>query len=231
MNLVEKAKEEIVIISRKLMEEGLAFESWGNISCHPVENQVVITPSAIPYGELHYVDMVVVDLQGHIQESRWKPSSELPLHLAIYRARQDVKAIIHAHSVYAAAFAVVRREISVGLEEMAQVVGGAVPVAAYASPGSSALAEQAVKAMGKKGNAVLLASHGLVTVGKNLGEALLRCRVIERNARILLYAAFLGTPIPLEEKEINFLHNTFIHTYGRYTQNKYTAPDLNQERE
>ncbi|MEW5921005.1 MAG: class II aldolase/adducin family protein [Bacillota bacterium] len=212
---MEKAKEEVVNTARKIIQERLAFGTWGNISYRPVEDRVVITPSGIPYGELQYVDMVVVDLQGRVEDSRWKPSTELPLHLAVYRARHDIKAIVHVHSVYAAAFAIARQEIPVVLEEMAQVLGGKVPVAAYALPGSTDLGERAVNAFGDKGYAILLASHGLVAAGEQLGEALLRCRVVERNARILLYARLLGTPVLLEEKEITTLRDKYIHAYGQ----------------
>ena len=197
------------------MQEGLSFGTWGNISCRPVEDRVVITPSGIPYGELQYVDMVVLDLDGRVEDSRWKPSTEMPLHLAVYRARQDIRAIVHLHSVYASAFAVARREIPVVLEEMAQVLGGKVPLAAYAFPGSGELAEQAVNTLGRKGNALLLSSHGLVAVGERLEEALLRCRVVERNARILLYANMLGTPVLLDEHEINYLHEEYSRSYGQ----------------
>ena len=124
LNVVEKVKEEVAGIARAIYNEGLVFETWGNISSRPAENQVVITPSGIHYEKLQYVDMVVVNMSGEIEEGRWKPSTELPLHLAIYRARDDVKAIIHTHSLLAAAFADAGRN-SCSYQELAQVVGGA----------------------------------------------------------------------------------------------------------
>lgn len=215
MNTIEKAKEDVVGAARKIIQEGLAFGTWGNISCRPVDDRIIITPSGIPYNNLQYVDMAVVDLQGRVEESRWKPSTELPLHLAIYRARDDISSVIHVHSIYAAAFAVARQEIPVALEEMAQLLGKEVPVTAYALPGSNALAENAVAALGEQGYAVLLASHGLVAAGQNLNEALLRCLVIERSARILICARLIGVPVLLEDKEISMLRDQYINSYGQ----------------
>ena len=215
MNIIEKAKEEVVSTARKIIQEGLAFGTWGNISYRPVDDRIIITPSGIPYSNLQYVDMAVVDLQGRVEESRWKPSTELPLHLAIYRARDDIRSVIHLHSIYASAYAVTRQEIPVALEEMAQLIGKEVPVTAYALPGSAALAENAVSALGEKGYAVLLASHGLVATGDHLNEALLRCLVIERSARIQLYAHLIGAPVLLEDKEITILRDKYINSYGQ----------------
>ena len=214
MNVIEHVIEEVAGIARAIYNEGLVFETWGNISSRPAENQVVITPSGIHYEKLQYVDMVVVNMSGEIEEGRWKPSTELPLHLAIYRARDDVKAIIHTHSLLAAAFAVCRQEIPVVTEELAQVVGGAVKVAEYAPPGSKELALNAVRTLGQEGNAVLLANHGLVVAGSDLPTALQRCRVIERNAQIIIWSKLLGSPFILSDAEVEQLRINFLHNYG-----------------
>jgi len=215
LNIVEKAKEEVVSTARKIIQEGLAFGTWGNISCRPADDRIIVTPSGIPYSNLQYIDMVVVDLQGRVEESRWKPSTELPLHLAVYRAREDIRSIIHVHSVYASAFAVTRQAIPVALEEMAQLIGKEVPITAYALPGSNELGENAVSALGEKGYAVLLASHGLIATGEYLNEVLLRCLVIERSARIQIYARLIGAPVLLEDKEIAILRDKYINSYGQ----------------
>ncbi len=218
MNLVEKVKEEVVNIAHTIYKEALVFETWGNVSSRPTESQVVITPSGIPYENLHFVDMVVVDIDGEVEQGRWKPSTELPLHLAVYKARKDIKAIIHTHSIFATAFAVSRQDIPVVIEDLAQVVGGPVRVADYAQPGSNELALNAVKALGQEGNAVLLANHGLVVLGKDLSTALQRCRVIERNAQIIVWSKLLGSSFILEPEEVSLLRKKYLFDYGQKEQ-------------
>lgn len=212
---MERAKRELVNIAYKIEQEGPGFETWGNISCRPAGDRIVITPSGISYGRLRYFDLVVVDASGEILQGRWKPSTELLLHLAIYNSRKEIKAIVHAHSLYAAAFAVSREEIPPALEEQAQVVGGTVKVATYAPPGSKELAENTLAALGEEGNAVLLANHGLISVGPDLSLALQRCRVIERNARVILLSKFLGRPHYLDPEDVAALRNDFLFHYGQ----------------
>ncbi|RJX25138.1 MAG: class II aldolase/adducin family protein [Dethiobacter sp.] len=216
--MVEKVKEEVVNIAHTIYKEALVFETWGNVSSRPTESQVVITPSGIPYEKMHFVDMVVVNIDGEVEQGKWKPSTELPLHLAVYKARKDVKAIIHTHSVFATAFAVSRQDIPVVIEDLAQVVGGAVRVADYGQPGSNELALNAVKALGQEGNAVLLANHGLVVLGRDLSTALQRCRVIERNAQITMWSKLLGSPFMLKPEEIAQLRKNFLFDYGQKEQ-------------
>lgn len=223
MNAVEKAKRELVNIAYKICREELGFETWGNISCRPAESHIVITPSGIPYDQLRYFDLVDVDASGKTLKGRWKPSTELPLHLAIYKKRNKCQAIVHVHSLYATAFAVSRVEIPPALEEQAQVVGGAVKVAAYAPPGSPELAANALAALGEEGNAVLLANHGLVSIGADLSSALRCCRVIERNARIILLSRMLGQPHVLNPEDVEALKNNFLLHYGQHDRQNCTA--------
>ncbi len=222
MLVIEKKKEEVVKVAKTIYKEKLVFGTWGNVSCRPVENRIIITPSGIPYPDLQFVDMVVVNMEGDIIEGRWKASTELPMHLAIYQAREDVGAIVHTHSPYSAAFAVVREDIPVVIEEQAQIVGGIVKVAAYALPGSHELADNVVQILEKEQTAVLLANHGLVCVGKDLEMALQRCRIVERTAQILLHSKLIGNAHILEPQEVEILKRNYLAGYGQkegvYTQ-------------
>ena len=214
MNDLKTCKSDLIRVAHKIIEEGLNFGTWGNMSCRGAENLVIITPSGIPYADLQSEDMCAVNFQGEIIHGYRKPSTELQLHLAIYKARKEIEAIVHVHSKYASAFAVARKEIPVASEEMAQLLGMAVPIADYALPGSDLLGDNAVAALGN-GYAVLLASHGLAAAGSQLDEALLRCLVIERSARVLLYSRLLGNPVLLEQDEIIALRNKYTHSYGQ----------------
>lgn len=210
-----KAKELVGETARQMAEAGLVVGTWGNVSVRvPDTDWVVITPSGMSYATLKPEDMVVVDLTGRIVEGCRQPSIETPLHVAIYLNRPDVGGVVHTHSVFATACAVVRQPIPVITEELAQVVGGPVVVAEYALPGSGELAHAAVTALDQRG-AVLLANHGLVGVGRRVNEALTVCQVVEKAAQILLLAQGLGRPCVLAEADVVRLHDYFQHRYGQ----------------
>ena len=205
---------EIVATCRVMMSTGLVVGTWGNVSrrCSPESFQ--ITPSGVPYNELLPEDLVTVNLQTGSCSGRLCPSTETPLHVAIYRSRPDVGAIVHTHSPYAAVFAVNRIEIPPLLEEMAQLMGGSVRVAPYAAPGSAELAEGAVDALQGRA-AVLLANHGLVGVGHTLRDALTVCQVVEKSAQVFLWAKLSGSPHLLDEQEVQELRRGFLQNYGQ----------------
>lgn len=215
MTLLQRSREQVLEYARAIEEKGLIFGTWGNVSCIMEAEKMVITPSGIDCKMLQPDDMVAVNLQGEMIESKWKPSTELLLHLEIYKARNDSFAIIHTHSKYATVFAVARKEIAVVTEEMAQLFGGSVPVAQYALPGSQELAVNAVTALGETGFAALLANHGVVCLGETLAEAFQRCQVLERSAEILLWSSLLGDPYKLTSKEVRKLRKNFLEDYGQ----------------
>ncbi len=217
MDLVELCKKEALLCAQEIAREGLFFGTWGNLSCRlPGGEEVVITPSGLPYEKLQPQDLAVVNLEGLVTATcRRRPSTELLLHLEIYRARRDVQAVIHTHSKFATVFAVLRKEITAVTEENAQLFGGAVPVAAYALPGTRELAFNAVQALGENGYAVLLANHGAVCTGETLPEAFLRCRVLERSAEILLWSSLLGLPFHLSREEVQLLREKYLTVYGQ----------------
>lgn len=216
MNLLaEKAREQVARAGVRMARAGLVLGTWGNVSCRVSrEDLVVITPSGMPYDALQPRDIVVVDLNGTVVEGERRPSTELELHLAIYRARPDVKAIMHTHSVFASAMAVARQPVPPVVEDVAQVVGGPVPVAEYAPAGSRELAEEVVRALGR-GNAVLLANHGLVGVGENLDEAFNVCQIVEKAAQIYILASLIGKPTVLAENEVIDLRYRYLTSYGQ----------------
>jgi L-fuculose-phosphate aldolase len=205
---------EIVTTCRLMMSAGLVVGTWGNVSqrCSPESFQ--ITPSGVPYDKLLPEDLVAVDLETGSCSGRLRPSTETPLHAAIYRSRPDVQAIVHAHSPYAAVFAVNRTEIPPLLEEMAQLVGGSVRVAPYAASGSTDLADGAVDALQGRA-AVLLANHGLVGVGRTLLDALTVCQVVEKSAQVFLWARLSGNPHLLGEQDVLELRRGFLQNYGQ----------------
>ncbi len=164
-------KESVWSYARQMVADGIAHRAQGNISLRQAESGLIaVTPSAIPYDRLQIDDIVVVDLDGRVVEGPWKPTSELLLHLAFYRARAEVGAVVHSHAPYATLFGVIGEPLPMLLTEAAACLGGPVPVAPYARPGTQELADGAVR-IADKGPAVILANHGLVTVGPDLSSA------------------------------------------------------------
>lgn len=202
-------------VGKNLISTGLVVGTWGNISVWDSKRDGFwISPSGMDYLTLTEQDLVLIDRQGKIMEGFRKPSSEFMMHLAIYARRSDVLGIVHTHSVYATAHAVARVPIPSIVEDLAQIVGGAVEVAPYQLTGTQALAEVAALVLADK-NAVLLANHGVVGVGKSLDEALKACQVVEKAAQIHALSRLLGTPICLGTEDVEVMRHGYLETYGQ----------------
>ncbi len=206
-------KELVIQYGKKYKNSGLVVGTWGNISLRN-EGRIFITPTAMDYDSLTPDDIVVCDINGNILEGKRKPSTEISAHLAIYNKRQDVNAIIHTHSIYATAMAAARKNIPAIVEDIAMIIGGEVPCAKYAHPGTPELGENIIEVLENK-NAVLLANHGAIGMGRNLEEAYLVCQVLEKAARVYIFASQIGIPKPLAIEDVENMHNIYLNKYSR----------------
>lgn len=214
MRYIEERKIVLAAV-REIYEAGLVSGTWGNVSARcPGTNLMIITPSGMNYDTLTIGDMVLAEDSGRVLEGNLKPSVETSMHGGIYKNRPDVQAVVHTHSLYAAAFGVAGKNLPVILEETATTIGHAVPLAEYAPAGTSALAQNVVETLGQDKQAAFLPHHGLVTVGPSMEEALKKAYVIERSCRVCIYAQILGKVNSLPEKEINAVRENFKH-YGQ----------------
>ena len=136
------------------------------------------------------------------------PSSEVKLHLAVYRRRDDVGAVMHSHSVHASALAIAGLGIPAVLEEEVAFLGGDIKAAEFGPSGSERLANNAVRALGDR-NAVILANHGAVGVGRTLREALDACELLEKAAKAFILASAIGSVKPLTAQAVNAARKTF----------------------
>lgn len=207
-------RQQVVEAGRQMARAALAVGTWGNLSCRLPNNLMAITPSGIDYEELQPQDIVIMDLAGNCIEGRRKPSTEQPLHRAIYAAREDISAIVHTHSVYASAMAAARKPIPGAIDDLVQIVGGDVRVAKYALPGSPELGRYALEALADR-NGVLLANHGALGAAADLKQALIICQIIEKSAQIIIAAQAVGGAVPLLQEDIDFMRNFFLHKYGQ----------------
>lgn len=194
-----EVRRRVAAAARKAYDRGLVAATSGNYSQFDREaGLMVITPSGLDYVLMAPEDLVVMGLDGQVVEGDLPPSSEWRLHAHLYRARRDVGGVAHTHSPYATAFATLDRPIPNLLIELQLFCGGAVNVAPFALPGSDALGEGAVRAMGDR-KAVLLSHHGAVAVGESVDAALKVAFWVEDTARIAHLAMTIGQPRELEE--------------------------------
>lgn len=182
-------KSAVVDAARAMFSEGLVVGSAGNVSARAEGDDAMhITPTRVPYPDLTPDDIVTVTFEGDPIEGDGLPSSESLMHGAVYAARPDVRAVVHAHPVHASAMAVRRETIPAFVDEQVVYLGGAVEVSAYAPAASEELARNAVAALGER-RAVLLANHGTLAVGNDPQDALEVTRLTERLAQIWLLAS------------------------------------------
>jgi len=192
-------REDVLTAVRRIVDAGLVAGASGNVSRRirtPDGDLFAVTASRVPYHRFTLDDVVVVDADVDAVYGEGIPSSESLCHMAVYRARTDVHAVIHTHSVHASAFAVAGIPIPPILDEQVISLGGAVEVAVYGASASDAIADNAVRALGDRA-AVLLRHHGALGVGADLDEAVAVVELVERIAQIRALSISLGEPSEL----------------------------------
>lgn len=211
--IMQQQREAIVRYGRKTISSQLTTGAGGNLSIvDRAAGRVAISPSGIEYDDLQPRDVVITDLDGQVVEGQYKPSSELGFHLALYRKRPDVQAVLHTHSVYATTMACLGWEIP-AVHYLVGFSGHKVPLAPYATFGTPELARNVAEGIGAH-NAVLLANHGLVAVGADLARAFNTAEEIELVARIYYQARSVGEPVILPAEEMERVLAKFA-TYGQ----------------
>jgi L-fuculose-phosphate aldolase len=191
-------REAVCRTAVEMEDRGLTIGTSGNVSMRVPEG-ALITPSTIPYKQIMPEDLNLMDLEGNVLEGDKMPSVEHKVHLACYKFREDVQAVVHAHPTIASAFASARVPLPAFLDEFGVYVGDEVRVADYAISGTPDIAENLVKALGTTANAAFLASHGMVAVGRDLEAAMMVARHVERGALIYIVTKFLGGAVDLPE--------------------------------
>lgn len=186
--MLEGYKRQVVRYAQQAEREGLCRHRSGNFSVRDKEmGYIVITPTGMDRAEMLPEDVVVIDMQGRVVEALTgkKPTSESMMHIAVYKARPDVGAIVHTHSKNATAFAVMNKPIPAIVYELF-LLGckkGYIPVAPYGRPGTKELAQSVLKPL-EISDVALMQAHGVIAVAKDLKEALLRASYVEELAEI-----------------------------------------------
>lgn len=201
---LEQARAALVTAGRRLSKWGLVIGSAGNISMK-VGEHVLVTGSGTHLDSLTGDDLVLIDTAGQVLDGTSQPTSETPLHLAVYAAT-DAAAITHTHATASAAVSCVEAELP-ALHYMCVQLGGPVPVAPYATYGSDELAQSVVAALGTGRTGALMANHGSITYGMGepqvaLDQACERLRTLEWLCELHIQAHLLGTPQVLTSAEL-----------------------------
>ncbi len=201
MRAEAQLRADIVEVGRRLYARGYTASNDGNISARLDDTRLLMTPKSVCKGFMTPEMMCITDLDGRKLEGERDPSSEMQMHLEVYRQRPDVRAVVHAHPPIATAFAVAG--IALDRAVLAEVVTtlGSVPIADYATPSTKELPE-AVRKYVKAHDGMLLANHGALTLGADLFSAYYKMETIEHFANISLTARLLGGERLLSREEV-----------------------------
>jgi L-fuculose-phosphate aldolase len=195
------SRTEIIRVCRKLDAGFPRPATDGNVSARLDGERILITPSMLRKGDIKEAQLLVTDMAGRVLAGRRKPSSEVKMHLYAYKMRPDVKAIVHAHPPFATAFAAAGLDLKAPLLPEVVLTVGPVPLASYATPSTEEVPRSIAKLI-RKHQALLLANHGVLALGKDLDEALQRMERVEHLAKISLWARLLKRPSYLNKNQL-----------------------------
>ena len=194
---------QIVKYAQKLDQKGFGANHDGNISVK-FEDVLLATPTAVSKGNVVEDIIITLDLDGKLLAGNGKPFSEIQLHLAAYKARDDIKAVVHAHPPFATARGLVGKELRPTLPEAIVSIGDLIPVVAFAMPGAKENVEIIASALAE-GDVFMLPGNGVFAVGDSVEQAYLRLELVEHLAKIDYYTASLGQPMELSAENLTKL--------------------------
>jgi L-ribulose-5-phosphate 4-epimerase len=214
---IGRLRREVAELHRELTRYGLVVWTAGNISARvPGADLMVIKPSGVPYDDLTPEAMVVADFDGQLVEGDFAPSSDTAAHAYVYRHRPDVGGQVHTHSPYATAWAARREPIPCLLTMMGDEFGGEIPVGPFALIGDDSIGRGIVETLARsRSKAVLMANHGVFTVGRDARAAVKAAVMCEEVARTVHLARSLGAPAPIPADLVDRLYDRYQHVYGQ----------------
>ncbi len=205
-------KKVVLECTHRLTQRGALVGSGGNVSHRiPGEDKIAITPSSKDYLTMKPKDICIVDFNGELIEGEFRPSVETGMHLAVYKNRLDVNAIVHTHQIYASIFAVLDIPIPALFDEQVLHLGSEVAVISYGISGSPDLANNVASKMDNKCNAYILKNHGALLLGISIENAERNSALLEKTATVYYHALASGKPIStLPESSISAFMSILI---------------------
>jgi len=212
-------RREIVLYGRKLHECGQVAAMDGNLSVRLDDKRILATPTSMSKGMMQPSDLVIVDLEGRRLAGHREVSSEIAMHLLIYKRRPDVRGIVHAHPPTATGFAAAGIALNQPLVCEVVIGLGSIPLAKYGTPGTPELSE-ALEPLIPQYDAILMSNHGVVTYGADLHHAYMKMETVEHFAQIALVTHLLGRQQPLGSQDLEKL----MLARSKYHGSKSAAP-------
>lgn len=220
-----KHREEIVRYGRMLHARGFVAAMDGNLSVRLDSTRLLVTPTGVSKGAMRPADLVVVDLEGKQVAGRRSVTSEIGMHLLIYRMRPGVRAIVHAHPPTATGFAAAGMALTEPLVCEVVIGLGCIPLARYGTPGTSELA-QTLEPFVPNYDAILMSNHGVVAYADTLEHAYMKMETVEHFAQIALVTHLLGRQQPLKEGEVEKLLLARVKYFGAKTAASMPLPTV-----
>ena len=217
MSEIMAIRNRVCELNKSLQKYGLVAWTAGNVSERlPDGKSFIIKPSGVMYENLNPSELVICDLNGHVLEGLLSPSSDTKTHAFIYREMADVNGIVHTHSNYASAWAAAKKPIPCALTAMGDEFGGDIPLGPFALIGGDEIGRGVVETLkSSKSPAVLMANHGVFTIGKS-GEVAVKAAVMcEDVAKTMFIAAQLGDIHRLADADIEKLNSRYQNFYGQ----------------
>ncbi len=210
-------REQVSGLHAELVRYGLVAWTAGNVSGRlPGHDIIVIKPSGVSYDELSADSMIVCDLDGSVLDGSHSPSSDTAAHAYVYRNLPDVGGVVHTHSTYACAWAARREEIPCVLTAMADEFGGPIPVGPFALIGDDSIGRGIVETLREhRSPAVLMANHGVFSIGTDARNAVKAAVMCEDVARSVHVSRQLGEPVPIPQADIDRLFDRYQNVYGQ----------------
>src|SRR5579883_1080007 len=199
-----ETRRDVVGVGKLIYQKGWGAANDGNISVRLDSTRVLCTCTGISKGMMTADDLIVCDLDGNKLEGSRERTSEIAMHLTIYRMRPDIFSVVHAHPPVSTGFAVAGKPLTLALLPEVIIGLGCVPLAEYGTPGTPALTEGMLPYIPQY-DAILMRNHGLVCYGEDVYKAFFKMETVEHFARITLVAELLGGPKVLPKQEVDKL--------------------------
>jgi len=208
-----KQKNELLKFCHKVYEKGFVAAYDGNLSIRLDQETILITPSGKNKGELNFSDLITADLNGNKLEGNGNVSSEIQIHLLVYKKRKEINSVIHCHPIYATAFSA----SGLGLNEKVfpefVINFGEVPLCNYGTPSTEELPNSMIPFIDDY-SALLLENHGAVTFGRNISEAYYRMEKLEQTSHTLFISKQIGGPNTLSTEQLKKIYRLKEKIYG-----------------
>jgi L-fuculose-phosphate aldolase len=218
MSSERQSRRDIVCYGKMMHDRGFVAAMDGNLSVRLDDDRILSTPTAMCKGMMKPSDMVIVDMEGRRVSGKRHVSSEIGMHLLIYRLRPDVMGIVHAHPRTATGFAAAGMALEEPLVCEVVIGLGSIPLAKYGTPGTPELAD-ALEPLVTEYDAILMSNHGVVSYGNDLHSAYMKMETVEHFAQIALVTHMLGCQQPLGAREVEKL----VEIRGKYQGSKSAA--------